>query len=145
LAQSCAHPGHGFGQALGFCRLEDVVHRAVLKRLDRVLVIGGDEHHLGCHRILGVCPVDDGPCGVNAVQGRHADVEEHHIGPALLDRLQRFLTVARQRLDAQLRPDLLQGQHQLFAHQALVIGQNGPHCTGVHADGPSATDWRARR
>ena len=133
LLQALAHPGHGFGQAFGLGGFEDVVDRAVLKRFDRVLVVGGDEHDFGGRGVLFIGPVHDGARRVDAVQGGHADVKEHHIRVPLFDRLQRLLAVARLRFEAQFGPGLLQGQGQLVAHQALVVGQDGPGWPSVHA------------
>jgi hypothetical protein len=114
-------------QAVAFGRLEHVVDHALLEGLDRVLVVGGDEHDLG--QQLVVVPfagwqLGDLACRVDAGQARHADVQEHDVGPVLLDQGHRLEPVLRLGHDVQVGPDLEQPGAQLLAHQSLVVGQH---------------------
>ena len=76
------------GEALAVERLEQVVERADLERLERVLIVRGDEdderHPLAADRL------DD----LEAVHLRHLDVEEHEVRRVIVDRGDGFLAVA---------------------------------------------------
>ena len=68
------HPADRLGESLGPHRLEQVVGGAQVERVDRVLVVGGDEHDLRRRPEAGQHPGD-----VEAVQPRHPDVEEERV------------------------------------------------------------------
>ena len=114
-------PLHGRGQALGRDRLEQVVDRAALEGVDRVLVVGGDEHDLRARAGLG-----RGGGDFQAGQARHADVEEGDVRLVLGDRFQRAGAVlalgddlaARGQASAQLVDQRLAQQRFVFGDDA---------------------------
>ena len=63
----------------------------------------------------------DGAGGLDAVQARHADVHEHHVGAQALGKLHRLIAVARlaHHLDAVVGR---QDHAEAAAHQVLIVG-----------------------
>ena len=96
-------------------RLQQVVHGVDVERLDRVLVVGGDENdrhgRLAIHQLAG--QLEPGQTG-------HLDVEEHEVGRVAADRVDRFEAVAGlgDDLDA---AHLVEDVAQLLARQLLVV------------------------
>ena len=78
-ASACCSRAHGAAQALGLHRLEHVVDRLGVEGARRVLVVGGHEHQLRHRRLVGRPVVGQFGGGAQAVQARHADVEEQHL------------------------------------------------------------------
>jgi len=110
-------------QALALGRLEHVVDHALLEGVDRVLVVGGDEHDLR----QAAVERSDLARGFDAGLRRHADVQEDHFGTELGDLLDGFDPVLRFRHDLELGPELGEARAQLLAHQGFVVGD---YCTG---------------
>ena len=109
----------GEGEPLPLRGLEHVVDHPLLECVDRVLVVGGDEHdfrHAGLPR-----QCRDLARGFDAALGGHADVEKHDIGALGGDQLDRLGAVARLGSDLELGPDLGEAGAQLLAHQRLVV------------------------
>ena len=96
-------------------RLQQVVDRVDLERLDRVLIERGDEDDVR-RRAL----VEHPPRHLEAGQPRHLHVEKHHVGLQPVDRRQRLDAVASlsDDLDA---ADLSEQVAQLVARQLLVV------------------------
>jgi hypothetical protein len=97
----------GGQQALVADRLQQVIHRALLERVDGVLVVGGDEHHLGARAQLGQRARD-----LDAADAGHADVEEGDVRLRLGQLLQRTGAVLALGHQLQLRPQPAQLLHQ---------------------------------
>ena len=104
----------------------------LLEGLHRVLVVGGDEHHLGqqgivvaVDRTLGRRQLRDLPRRLHAGEAGHADVEEDDVGAVLRHRLHCLDAVLGLGDDFELGPHLGQAGAELLAHQALVIGEHG--------------------
>jgi hypothetical protein len=87
-----------------------------LERLERVLVVGGDEHDVGSR----VDQLQD----LETVELRHLDVQEHHVRHQLTDPLDRLEPVST--LADHHHPGL---RGQVLAHQvagrALVVDDHG--------------------
>ena len=94
-------------QAFVTDRLQKVIHRALLERVDGVLVIGGDEHHLGARAQLG-----QRARNFDATDAGHADVEERDVRLRLGQLLQRTGAVLALGHQLQLRPQPAQLFHQ---------------------------------
>jgi len=94
-------------QAFVTDRLQKVIHRALLERVDGVLVIGGDEHHLGARAQLG-----QRTRNFDATDAGHADVEERDVRLRLGQLLQRTGAVLALGHQLQLRPQPAQLFHQ---------------------------------
>ena len=123
-------------------RLQQVVDRVDLERLDRVLIVGGDEDDV--RRRLRV---DHAPRHLETGQPRHLDVEEHDVGLQSLDRAQRLDAVAGlpDHLDA---ADLAEQIAQLVPRELLVVDQDAPanpslrrHPLG-QPESPESRRWR---
>src|SRR6267142_2092619 len=108
----------GDGEALALGGLQHVVDHALLEGVDRVLVVGGDEDDLG----RAPFQLGDVARRLHSGLGRHADVEEDHIGAVLFDHLDGFDAVLRFGHDLELGPQLGEARAQLAAHQGLVVG-----------------------
>ena len=108
----------GEGEPLPLRGLEHVVDHPLLECVDRVLVVGGDEHDLRQPALErgNLARGDD------AVLRRHADVEEHDFGTVLCDLRDGFDPVLRFRHDLELGPELGETCAQLLAHQGFVVG-----------------------
>ena len=127
LERRGAHPPAGAFDGLfepgRLHRLQQVVHRVHLERLDGVAVERGDEHDVRRAAVL-----DQPVRHFEAVEPGHLDVEKHHFGREALDDADRFQAVARLR-DHLHAAHLLEHVAQLFARQLLVVhddGLNGP-------------------
>jgi hypothetical protein len=118
-------------------RLEQVIDRAALERIDRVLVVGGDEHHLGARteRLQRAGDIDTGDAG-------HADVEEGQVRPQRFQHLQRGGTILALGDDAQFRPQPLQLRDQRLAQQRFVLGDQG---IKLHGAAPVPGWWPPAR
>ena len=113
-AQALLQARHGVGQARRLHRLHQVVERALREGLDRVLVVGGDEHE--------VRAAADAVRRLDARQARHVHVEEADVGLQRLELLDRLAAVARLRDHLQLGPGLRELARQRLAQQRLVVG-----------------------
>ena len=91
-AQAFLEARHGVGQARRFHRLHQVVERAVLEGLHRVLVEGGDEDQMRA--------TTDQARGLDAGQARHVHVEEADVGLQRFEAFDRLAAVARLRHDS---------------------------------------------
>ena len=120
-------------QPLTLGRLQHVITHALLKRLDRVLVIRGDEDDLGQVLVVANVHLGDLARRVHPGQAGHADVEKHQLGPVLVDQVHRFQPVAGFGHDLQRWPDLSQPGAQLLPHQPLIVGDDGAHGAGAGA------------
>jgi hypothetical protein len=87
---------HGFGQPLRLHRLHEIVERALGERLNRVLIVRGDEHE--------VRAATDVLRRLHAGQARHVDIQEADVGMVALESLDRLAAVACLRHDFELRP-----------------------------------------
>ena len=106
-------------------RLQQIVDRVDLERLDRVLIEGRDEDDVRRR----AAAVEHPARHLEAGQPRHLHVEKHDIGLQPLDRRQRLDAVAglADDLDA---ADLPEQVAQLVARQLLVVDEHGAQ---VHA------------
>ena len=111
-------------EALAPERLEDVVDGAHVERTQSVMVVRGHEHDRGD-------PVRaDALEDAEAVEIRHLDVEEHEVGPELLDRDDGLATVAA--LPDDLDAGFVREEGaQALAGEGLVVDDEGPH-DGAH-------------
>jgi hypothetical protein len=103
-------------QALRLGRFQHVVDGAALEGLDRVLVVGGDEHDLA-----GVADVAR---RFHAGLARHADVEEGQVGLQGGNQLHGFVAVLGFADDFQFRPHLGQAGTEQVAHQSFIVGND---------------------
>ena len=113
LAQALAGQRH----PLRLRRLQQIIDRAVLEGADRVLVVRGDEDHMG--------PAGQRPGRLDAVHPRHADIEKDDIGSQALHDGYRLAAVAGLTHDQELGPRFLQAVDDLLAHQAFIVGNDG--------------------
>ena len=123
-------------------RLEQVVHRAGVEGVDRVLVVGGDEHD--------VRRLADALGHFQARQAGHADVEEHHLRLVLQESVPRIVAVFGHQHHLGLGPRRAQHGQQALAHQRFVFRNQdlGHHaCLSIGWNGMtiSATTPSARR
>ena len=125
-----AHPAPGTGERLlepaGVDRLQQVVDRVDLERLDGVFVEGRDEYE---HRRL-LRAFDEPPRHFESAEAGHLDVEEHEVRLVLLDCGQCLQAVARVRHDLHI-VQLLELVAQLVAGELLVVHDH--HSQGGHA------------
>ena len=100
-------------------RLQQVVDRVDLERLDRVLIVGRDEDDLRTG-----AAADQPPRDLEAGQPRHLHVEKDDVRLQPLDRRQRLDAVAglADHLDA---ADLFEQVAQLVPRQLLVVHEHG--------------------
>ncbi len=96
-------------------RLQQVVDRVDLERLDRVLIVGRDENDMG--RRAGV---EHPARHLESGQPGHLDVQKHQIRLQPVDRFQRFDPVARLADDFDAA-DLAEQIAQLIPRQLLVV------------------------
>src|SRR5450830_1145678 len=120
--QLVAQAGQGTLQALGLHRFQQIIHRTGVKRIDRILVVGSDKHHVGA--------LADALGHFQAGQARHADVEKYHFRLMLQKAIPGIITVFRHQHDLRLGPAQFQHGDQALAHQWLVFGD---HDRGFHA------------
>ena len=109
------------GEALGPHRLDEVVDRRGFEGRQRVRVVGGAEHH-------GRARFERGEVarGLQPVDARHRDVEQHEVGMVLRARMQRFAPIAR--FGDQFDPGLFGEQvAQAFAREGFVVGDQHSH------------------
>ena len=121
---SCLEPLHRRRQACRLHRLEHVVDRGALERLQRVLVVGGDEDEqwkrgafrpvLG-HRLRRLEPA----------HARHADIEEDDVGTLRQRFVDRRFAIAGDGDDLELGPQRAQLHAQALGKQRLVFGDDG--------------------
>ena len=117
-ADAPLRPLHGQAEPNRVDRLEQVVDRVDLERLDGMLIIRGDEDDVR-RRARVEHPARD----LEAGQPRHLHVEEHEVGLQAVDGRQRFHAVAR--LSDDLDPAQLSEQKsQLIPGQLLVVDEN---------------------
>ena len=100
-------------------RLQQVVDRAALEGVDRVLVIGGDEHDLRARAGVGGQRGD-----FQAGQAGHADVEEGDVRGVFGQRFHRAGAVLAFGDDLQRRPRALEFGHQCMPQQGFVLGDD---------------------
>ena len=108
-------PLDGRRQPARLDRFEQVIDGVHLEGVDRVLVEGRDEDHLGVEPGL-----HDPPRHFEPGQPRHLDVEHHQVRLVFFDYVQRLDSVSRlaDDLDA---AELLEQETQLVARQLLVV------------------------
>ena len=110
-------------ETLAVVRLQQVVKRVDLERLQRVLVEGGDEDDVRL-RVDAFRELEPGEPG-------HADVEERDVGRLVVDSAQRFEPVGRERQHLELRPQGREPQPQMLGEIRLVVGDDGAYATTV--------------
>ncbi len=139
-----------FEQSVAFDGLEQVVDDADRKRLDREVIEGGHEDDLG-HR-CAVVPAEHSERvdQLEAVELRHLDVEQHHIGRQRANQLQATLRIAG-RADqgnsrhvlqapfqaAQCQRFVIDREHSQFCHSVNSIGRRS---STVNRPSPGAAD-----
>ena len=120
LAARCGllldHPVHGAAQAFPPDRLEEVVRRAQLERLDRTGLVGGDENDRGRLR-----ETEERAGELGAEQARHVDVEERDPHRTRGELTQRVGAVCRGEDLADARVGTQQ-VHELIEGRLLVVG-----------------------
>ena len=98
----------------------------MLEGADGVFVVGGDEDHvdLAGQRLRRL----------DAVHPGHADIEKDDVGFQALHDGDGLAAIAGLAHDQEFGPDFLQAADDLFAHQALIVGNDGGGGgQGVHA------------
>jgi len=124
------------GQALVVEGLQHIVDRAALEGLDRVLVVRGDEHHVGA--------AADGARGLQAVHAGHVDVEEEEVRGVLVDHAVHVAAVGHLVADLELGPEAREPRAQHRAQQRLIVRDDcrNPHVyagTSIEATTPRGT------
>src|SRR5436853_246370 len=127
-AHVLAHACECRGEARIVDRLQEVVHRTRLERLDGVLVVGGDEHH---HRQRLLRQVRQ---HLETRHTGHLDVEEHEVRLVLLDGREGLAASRALRDDLEIGR-VAQAQLDPAARQPLVLDDEGPD---FHARAPRA-------
>ena len=118
-AQPLLQSQHGFGEARRLDGLDQVVERALRKRLHGVLVERGHEHQ--------VRAAPDVLRGFDARLARHLHVEKADVRPMRFEQIDGFAAVARLRDDLELGPGAGEQAHQRLAQQRLVVGDERGH------------------
>ena len=77
-------------EPVGGHRLEDIIHRIAIERLDREVIMRGDEDHHGGLRLFGEMARDAQPVHLG-----HGHVEQHQIGLEFFSEAQRRGAIAR--------------------------------------------------
>ena len=127
----------GQRQPLRVRRLQQIVDRALLEGADRVFVVGGDEDHMDL--------AGQRPGRLDAVHPGHADVEKDDVGFQALHHGDRLAAIAGLADDQELGPGFLQAVDDLFAHQALIVGDDGGGGgQGLHAGARPIRPGRGR-
>lgn len=93
-------PDYGFGKTMSYLGLQQIVHRRLLESIDRVLVVGGNEHHMAL--TLGLAS------HLETGEFRHLDIQKCHVGVVLANRLQRLDAVLRHHHDVEFWSGLRQ-------------------------------------
>lgn len=115
--EALLQPRLGHGEPLGRHWFEQVIHRALLERVDRVLVIRGDEYDMGLVVQLARA--------VDAVLPRHADVQEDDVRLVLFRQRDRFDAIGRFVDHLQVRPYFGKPGAQLVTHRRFVVNEQG--------------------
>src|SRR5258708_3964556 len=121
--EALLQPADGEPEPLLVEGLEHVVDCAALEGLDRVLVVGGDEDHVG--------PGADRARRLQAIDTRHVDVEEEELRAVVLEDLQHVAAVLHLAHDRELGPETREARAQLRAQQRLIVGNDGADATTV--------------
>src|SRR5204863_6924955 len=121
LGARCARGGgllQRGGEALGAHRLQQIVERIQIERVDRMLVMRCDEDHR--RRVLEAAEMTR---ELEAVHSGHADVEQQHLRVARGQSLERLEAVARLAGDLvrQVGRDVLQELAQALARRRFVV------------------------
>ena len=136
-AQALAGQRH----SLGFRRLQQIIDRALFESADGVLVVGRDENDMR--------PAGQRLGRLDAVHPGHADIEKDDVGLMALRKGYCLAPVARLAHDHELGPRILQARNDLFAHQALIVGDDGGRGgRGAHGDSSDQAaerSWQSRR
>ncbi len=122
-------------------RLEEVVHRIDLERLDRMLVVGGDEDHAGR---LG--EREHAARNLEAGQAGHLDVEEHEVRIDTIEGGERLESIAGLCHDFNLA-ELSELVTQLLPGELLVVDDDGAqraHAVIFSASDSSGTSMLAQ-
>lgn len=117
------HALPGSLQALVADGFEQVIHRTVFERVDGVLVVGSDEHHLAARADLAhrTRHLDPGEAG-------HAAIQKRHVRLLRGDDFQRTGAVFAVADDLQLRAHLGQQGQQRLPQQRFVFCNHGTQC-----------------
>jgi hypothetical protein len=115
-----AQPRQRFIQAPRLDGLEQIVDRARVERIDGVLVVGGDEHH--------VCLAADALGYLQARQAGHADIQKHHARHMLQIGVPGIEAIVDRRDHLRLGPGQRQHAEQALAHQRFVFGDQDCDC-----------------
>ena len=89
----------------------------MLEGADRVFVVRGDEDY--------VDPAGQRARRLHAVHPGHADIEKDDVGLEVLHNRYCLAAIACLAHNHELGPGLLQAGNNLFAHQALIVGNDG--------------------
>ena len=120
FAQTPPHAPERFAEPLAAERLQQIIHRRRFERPHRVLVERGDEHH-GHARI-------DQLEHFEAVELRHLDIHEQHVGLVLGHCLHRLEAVRALRHDARRPPPRSRRLAQQPPRQFFIVCD---HCSHV--------------
>lgn len=115
-------------EALARHGFQQVVDRTPFEGLDRVLIVGGDEHDLGAQPHL-----DHAGRHFEAAQAGHADIEQGQLRAVGGNRFQRAAAVLAYGHDLEPRPHVLQLGRQGVAQQQLILGHHAFHGAVSHA------------
>jgi hypothetical protein len=108
-------------------RLEEVVDRLPVEGVERVLVVGGDEHPQRRVAAVGRGLGRD----LQAAASRHPDVEERDVRALAPDRLERRVAVGARGDHLERGPGVGERGRERIAQQRLVVGEDRAH--GAHA------------
>ncbi|MCY1371373.1 hypothetical protein D9M69_585130 [compost metagenome] len=114
---------HADLQAFERRRLEHVIHRRMLERRDREVVVRGDEDEERFGLVVGPLVSDD-LGDFQACLARHLDVQEHHIGRQGLGQLDRLQAIVGDAHDLQLGPGFVQQALQCSRQHRFVFGNH---------------------
>ena len=120
-------PPDCLGQPVRVDRLEQVVGGLELERVDRVVVVRGDEHHAAAGRAAGAI---SSASARPSVPG-HPDVEEHHVGRLGVQRCERL--AGRRRGPDRADPGVLTEQvAELLERRRLVVHHEDVQAAARH-------------
>jgi hypothetical protein len=118
-----AHARQRLEQASQPDRLQQIIDRMQLERLQRIRIVRGGKDHAGWLRqLLQVLR------NLHAIHLRHADVEQHHIGARVLEQLEQGTAVGclRHHFERQAGHTIFQKISQAAARGSFVVGDHHP-------------------
>ncbi len=111
-----------FDKVLGTHGLDQIAHRTDLESFQGELIMGGAKDH--CRRCF---PLAQPRCDLEAIETRHADIEQHYVRFVGLDQRQGFFAIGRAGFQYSITLDFIDHAAQSLAGQGFVINDQDIH------------------